>query len=163
LVEQLSPPERQRTKPTVTALEEEAQKLVSTVIKARTQTLQQRILDGFLGIDDHDPYRVTRLIKKLMDHKPDVAVRLLSKLLPNLSDADLQKNLQKPQATINIFNNNAPPSQNIGLQTNPTQPTTLLKYDQTIPDTEFLDEVETIDVHSENSEGIILANEGLDI
>lgn len=85
-----------------------AEKAVAALIKSRTQKLQTAILDGFLGVDDTDPARVTRLIRKLIDQKPDVAIRLLTRVLPSLSDADLQKHIPTQQSTITIVNSNVP-------------------------------------------------------
>lgn len=84
--------------------ESSSQKAINSLIKARTQTLQQAVLDGFLGIDDSDKYRITRLIRQLIDKKPDVALRLLAKMLPTMSDADLQKQIPQQQVGITIIN-----------------------------------------------------------
>lgn len=107
---------------------EQVEKAIASLIKSRTQLLQQAILDGFLGVSDSDKFRVTKMIKKLIDHKPDVAVRLLAKMLPTLSDADLQKHMPKSAAQINIFNQNA---------TSPFNPS---NTDITITDTDFSQE-----------------------
>jgi len=101
-----------RTKlPPNNTLLQDPNKVVNALIKARTQKLQQAVLDGFLGIDDSDAFRITRMIKKLIDQKPELAVKILTRLLPNLTDADIQRQLPTQHATINIVNNATPTPQ----------------------------------------------------
>jgi len=124
--------------------ESSSQKAINSLIKARTQTLQQAVLDGFLGIDDSDKYRITRLIRQLIDRKPDVALRLLAKMLPTMSDADLQKQIPQQQVGITIINSASSPS---NISPSPTLSATNLNPNQInqILDVEPIDPEEATD------------------